>query len=393
MIGVSRILILARVIGRPTVGVLPRIATICRVRGHATIKGLPDSMLACQILEYNKPHQIRKIATPRDLGPHELLLKIAAASLCHSDLEYQDGALDCALPVTASHEATGVVLAKGGSVARFDIGDRIMAGQTFDRCGECEDCKGPESYQHYCEHQGPMMSTTRNGAFQEYLVVDARQACRIPDEISFLTAAPLACAGITIWRAILQAELKAGQWLGIVGSGGGLGHLGVQFAKAKGLRVIGTDAREEGLALSREVGADLVLDARMGKEEVVRQILAATGGKGVDATITTSGASAAVATACGITRRHGTMVYVPVVSTAYHLVVSDPAFALLIGCIQPGPRSVRSVPRLDFSGYPDQRFFSLLTQGGRRNVGCRGQAQRSGEKQPFSWHRGGSQSR
>jgi propanol-preferring alcohol dehydrogenase len=94
--------------------------------------------------------------------------------------------------------------------------------------------------------------------------------------------------------------------------------LGIQFAKAKGLKVIGTDAREDGLALSREVGADLVLDARMGKEEVVRRVFTATGGKGVDATITTSDAKAAVATACGMTRRHGTMVYVPVVS------ISDP---------------------------------------------------------------------
>lgn len=302
-----------RAVRRQATDILSCISRTTSVRGHVTISDLPDSMLACQILEYNKPHQIRRIPTPQNLAPHELLLKVAVSSLCHSDLEYQNGALDCALPVTASHEGTGVVVAKGDAVTRFDIGDRIMAGQTFDRCGKCDDCKGPENYQHYCEHQGPMMSTERNGAFQEYLVVDAKQACRIPDEMSFLTAAPLACAGITIWRAILQTQLKAGQWLGIVGSGGGLGHLGIQFAKARGLKVIGTDAREDGLALSREVGADLVLDARMGKEEVLRRVFAATGGKGVDATIATSDAKAAVATGCGMTRRHGTMVYVPVV--------------------------------------------------------------------------------
>ncbi|KAJ5609969.1 hypothetical protein N7510_006688 [Penicillium lagena] len=281
-------------------------------REHATINGLPDSMLACQILEFKKPHQIRRIPTPDTLQPHDLLLKIAVSSLCHSDLEYQNGTLNCTLPVTGSHEGTGVVIAKGNAVARFVIGDRIMAGQTFDRCGECDDCKGPENYQHYCEQQGPMMSTQRNGAFQEYLVVDARQACRIPDQMSFLTAAPLACAGITIWRALLHAELKPGQWLGIVGSGGGLGHLGVQFAKAKGLNVIGTDARDDGLSLSRAVGADLVLDARLGKEEIVRQVFKATDGRGVDATVTVSDAKPAISTACAITRRHGTMVYVPV---------------------------------------------------------------------------------
>lgn len=284
-----------------------------QVRGHATIKGLPDSMRACQILEYNRPHQIRTIPTPDTLKPHDILLKVAVSALCHSDLEYQNGTLDCTVPVTGSHEGTGVVIAKGDAVTRFVIGDRIMAGQTFDRCGECDDCKGPENYQHYCEHQGPMMSTQRNGAFQEYLVVDARQACRIPDKMPFLTAAPLACAGITIWRALLQTELKPGQWLGIVGSGGGLGHLGVQFAKAKGLNVIGTDARDDGISLSREVGADLVLDARLGKDAVVREAFKATGGRGVDATITVSDAKSATATACALTRRHGIMVYVPVV--------------------------------------------------------------------------------
>ncbi|KAK5062575.1 hypothetical protein LTR84_004648 [Exophiala bonariae] len=153
-----------------------------------------------------------------------------------------------------------------------------------------------------------MMSVQRNGAFQEYLVVDSTEASRIPDEMAFETAAPLACAGITIWRGILQAELRPGQWLGIVGSGGGLGHLGIQFAKARGLKVIGVDARDEGIALSREAGADVVLDARFGKEDVARRVFEATGGKGADATLNVSDAKLAAATACAITKNHGTMV-------------------------------------------------------------------------------------
>lgn len=68
------------------------------------------------------------------------------------------------------------------------------------------------------------MSVGRNGAFQEYLVVDGREAARLPDAISFATAAPLACAGATSWRAIKQCHLEPGQWIGIVGSGGGLGE-------------------------------------------------------------------------------------------------------------------------------------------------------------------------
>lgn len=286
-----------------------------QIRHHATVKGIPPSMLACQLVAHNEPHQIRRIPTPRSLSAHDILLKVAVASLCHSDLEYHCGALHSKPPVTASHEGTGVVVATGPAVTRFQIGDRIMAGQTFDRCGECEDCRGPESYRHYCSHQGAMMSTERNGAFQEYLIVDARQACRIPDEMSFLTAAPLACAGITVWRGILEAGLTAGQWIGIVGSGGGLGHLGIQFARAKGLKIVGVDAREDGLALSRDMGANIVLDARMGKEKLVQETLKATGGRGVDATVNLSGAKSAAATGCAITRKHGTMVYIPVVSS------------------------------------------------------------------------------
>lgn len=286
-----------------------------KARRRTTARGLSDSMLACQIVEYNRPHQIRRIPTPQTLSAHDLLLKVAVSSLCHSDLEYQNGALDCTLPVTASHEGTGVVVAKGGAATRFQIGDRIMAGQIFDRCGECDDYLGPENYQHYCEHQGATMSTERNGAFQEYLVVDARQAVKIPDQMSFLTAAPLACAGITVWRAILQVELTPGRWIGILGSGGGLGHLGIQFAKARGLHVVGVDTRDDGLVLSEEMGADVVLDARMPKDELIKKTFEATGGKGVDGTVRVSDARAAAGTACAITRKHGTMVYIPVVSS------------------------------------------------------------------------------
>lgn len=279
---------------------------------------LPEHMLACQIVEHNKPHEIQKIPTPKpsELGPNDLLLKVAVSSLCHSDLEYQAGALKNKLPVTASHEGTGVVVARGDGDAakRFNIGDRIMAGQTYGRCGECDDCAGPENYRHYCAHAGSMMSVERDGAFAEYLVTDAREACVIPDGLSFVTAAPLACAGVTVWRGILQAEIKPGGWIGIVGSGGGLGHLGIKFAKAKGLKVIGVDARDNGLALSREAGADVVIDARKGKAHIAEKAMRATGGRGVGGTVNVSDAKSAAATSAAITRMHGIVVQIALVS-------------------------------------------------------------------------------
>lgn len=154
----------------------------------------------------------------------------------------------------------------------------------------------------------------RNGAFQEFLIVDGREATRIPDGMSFATAAPLACAGMTSWRAVKQAGLKEGEWLGIIGSGGGLGHLAVQFAKkAFGLKVVGVDARDDGLALTREMGADVVVDARKGKEAMVEVVNEATG-KGVHAVIELSGHPTAAETGGAITRNHGKFVQVAIVS-------------------------------------------------------------------------------
>jgi alcohol dehydrogenase, propanol-preferring len=284
---------------------------------QAATQTMPAEMRACQIIEFNKPHQIRTIPTPdaKDLKPNDLLLKVAVSALCHSDLEYLKGVFPLQLPVTASHEGTGTVVGFGSNNTRFKVGDRVLAGQTFGRCGDCEICNGPENYRHYCKNREPMMSVAgRNGAFQEYLIVDVREATKIPDGMSFVTAAPLACAGMTAWRAINQCHLEKGQWIGIVGSGGGLGHLAIQFAqKAKGLKVLAVDARDDGIALSKECGADVVLDAREGKEEVVKKAMEATG-QGVDATIELSGHPTAAETGAAITRQHGRFVQVAIVS-------------------------------------------------------------------------------
>ena len=137
-----------------------------------------------------------------------------------------------------------------------------MAGLPRNRCGHCPDCLGPEEYRQYCRKLDGHCGVTLDGSFAEYMVVDGRESALLPDKVSFETAAPLACAGCTIFRAILQTQLKAGETIGLVGAGGGLGHLGVQFAKAMGLVVVGIDARDEALMLAKENGADVVVDER-----------------------------------------------------------------------------------------------------------------------------------
>jgi D-arabinose 1-dehydrogenase-like Zn-dependent alcohol dehydrogenase len=214
------------------------------------------------------------------------------------------------LPCIASHEGSGTVAAVGSEVKKFKVGDRVMCGIAYKPCGHCADCKGPEKYRQYCANIGGHNGVTRDGFFAEYAVIGETFSAKLPDAVSFETAAPLACAGITIWRAVLQAELQPGQWLAIVGSGGGLGHLGVQFAKTLGLKVIGIDARDEGLQLSKKYGADIVIDARKGDEHVVKEVHSVTGDAGADVTITLSDAKTAAATACAATKMHGTMIQV-----------------------------------------------------------------------------------
>lgn len=144
----------------------------------------------------------------------------------------------------------------------------------------------------------------------DYHVSDSRTSCKVPDSVSLADAAPLACAGVTIYRAIIVTEAKEGDTIAIVGAGGGLGHLGIQMAKAKKLKVVAVDARDVALDVCKKAGADHVFDARKGKDEVVKQIQEITGGQGVDATINVSEHETAAPLSCAITKMHGNMVQI-----------------------------------------------------------------------------------
>lgn len=295
-------------------------------QGNMSVPEVPDQMFAAQVTEvcvappyhgvssltwhqFHKPYEVRKIPVPRDLSPNDLLIKVAVASLCHTDFMVREGIMGTYLPCTGSHEGAGTVVATGSAVKGFKPGDRVMAGIVYHPCGHCHDCLGPETYKQYCPNCG-YLGVTQSGFFAEYARVDSTFAVKLPDRVSFETAAPMACAGCTVWRGVILEELKVGQWIAIVGSGGGLGHLGIQFAKALGLHVVAIDAREEGLELSKKNGADVVIDARSGKEKVVEQVQKVTNGEGVPVTVNVSDATSAAALSCAITAMHGTMIQI-----------------------------------------------------------------------------------
>ncbi|KAF2769228.1 GroES-like protein [Teratosphaeria nubilosa] len=273
---------------------------------------IPKTMRAIQVTEFNKPYKINdSVPVPSALAPQDLLIKVAVASNCHTDGMVQAGIFGTMLPVIASHEGSGTVVAVGPEAekAGFKVGDRVMAGIPYHPCGKCADCNGPENQRQYCT-EVQMLGVHADGFLAEYAKIDSKNSTALPNEVTFESAAPLACAGRTIWRGVLQTQLKPGEWVALVGSGGGLGHLGIQFAKALGLKVIGVDARDDGLALSKENGADLVVDACKGKEANVAEIQKATGGQLADSTICVSDAKSAAGLACAITKMHGVMVQI-----------------------------------------------------------------------------------
>ncbi|KIX00611.1 uncharacterized protein Z518_09676 [Rhinocladiella mackenziei CBS 650.93] len=241
---------------------------------------------------------INKIPTPSPakLGPHDMLLRTAVASLCHTDLMVLDGVFHTPLPITMSLEGTAVVVATGASVTNFKIGDRVMSGIPLHQRGRCEHCNPPDGKDWDQTTNGATVIIT-DEAFAEFHVVDALTSCHVPDDVSFITAAPLPCAGVTVYRAVLVSEVKEGGWLAIVGAGGGLGHFGVQFAKARDINVI-----------ARAMGAHHVLDAREGKAAIVEKVKALTNVNGVEVTVNVSDHPSTAALSAAMTRMHGTVV-------------------------------------------------------------------------------------
>jgi propanol-preferring alcohol dehydrogenase len=188
-------------------------------------------MEAVQVVQFGKPYEVNDVEIPKldDSYPFDILVKMRVASYCHTDsmVEAGTGSFNTRLPCTASHEGAGIIVELGAKAKQqgFKVGQRVMCGLTVHPCDECQDCIGEAKTHHqYCNNIDGYIGLHLDGCFAEYAKVDSRSTTPLPDQVSFLAAAPLACAGRTIWRGIQQANLCQGQTLAIVGSGGGLGH-------------------------------------------------------------------------------------------------------------------------------------------------------------------------
>jgi propanol-preferring alcohol dehydrogenase len=226
-----------------------------------------------------KPLQLQEIPVP-EIGPADILVRVRAAGICHSDVHYRAGKSPVyPLPMTLGHEAAGVVEQIGSQVAgRANIGDRVALHYNVT-CGHCYYCS--TGNEQFCDKVS-MFGHHRDGGYAEYIVVPARNAISLPEEIPFEQGATLMCASATAFHVLRKARLKPGETVAVFGIGG-LGMSAVQLAKAFGaLDVYAVDINEEKLALAAHYG---VVPVNAGAVDAVAEILTLTGGKGVDVAV------------------------------------------------------------------------------------------------------------
>jgi len=234
---------------------------------------------AIQLVEQGIPgkFEIRDLPEPQPASD-EVVVDVKACGLNHLDLWLESAGLPIQVPMprTPGGEASGMVAAVGTRVRDWKVGDRV-AVQSNVFCGECEFCKrGDESI---CI-KGELLGVTRDGGFAEKLLAPARVLVKLPDNVSFETSAALTLAGSTAMHMLTnRTEVKAGDWILVMGGASGVGSAGIQIAKQLGARVITTGSTEEKRQRAQELGADFVLDTNSDWPREVRQI---TQKRGVD---------------------------------------------------------------------------------------------------------------
>jgi alcohol dehydrogenase, propanol-preferring len=262
-------------------------------------------MKAAVLQEFKKPLAILEVPRPQ-LALGDVLIQVEACGVCHSDLHVADGDWSqlsgiVKRPLILGHEIVGRVVEKAGDVRDLQMGDRVGVPWVHWTCGECEFCR--EGNENLCVKQ-KITGVTTDGGYAEFVKAPASHALRIPDGLDAVEAAPLFCAGVTVYRALKQAKVSPGQKLAVFGVGG-LGHLAVQIAREMGADVTAVDISDEKLALAKSLGASAVLN--VASTNVVKELRSM--GR-VHVALVASAARAAYETAFSCVRPGGTLLVV-----------------------------------------------------------------------------------
>ena len=209
----------------------------------------------CAKIESN-PLKLTEIDRHEIKRPNEILLKIEACGVCHSQLhgiegDWQDLGIPPTLPTVPGHEVVGKVIQIGDAVTKFKIGDRAGITPLLEACKNCQYCK--EGKEYLCE-SSIILGESLKGGYTEYVTVTEDFATKVPESMKPEYAAPLFCAGITAYKAVKAAEPNSHKKIGIFGIGG-VGHMAVQFAKVQGSDVIAFSRSQNHLDVAKRLGA------------------------------------------------------------------------------------------------------------------------------------------
>lgn len=247
----------------------------------------------------------------REPGRGEVRVRVEACGVCHTDSQIAAGHLPgTVFPVTPGHEVAGRVEALGAGVEEWQIGDRVAVGWFGFYCGSCYRCRQGDFV--HCE-RSKVTGAAFPGGYAETLIVHQTGLARIPDALSAVEAAPLACAGVTMFHALRETGARPGDVVAILGVGG-LGHLGVQFAANMGFRTVAIARGREKADMAHRLGAHDYIDATT--EDVAAQLRKLGGARVIAATATSP--EAISATIDGLAP-HGELLALAVLAESLHV--------------------------------------------------------------------------
>lgn len=258
-----------------------------------------------------------------------MLINVKYSGVCHTDLHAMmgDWPLATKLPLVGGHEGAGVVVAKGELVEDIKIGDHAGIKWLNGSCLACSFCM--QADEPLCPH-ALLSGYTVDGSFQQYAVAKAAHVARIPKDCPLDAVAPVLCAGITVYKGLKESGVRPGQYVAIVGAGGGLGSMAVQYARAMGLHVIGIDGGAEKGESCKTLGATAYVDF-MSSKDLVAEVKAATpDGLGPHAVILLAVAEKPFQQATEYVRSRGTVICIGLPAGAY---LKAPVFDTVIRMI------------------------------------------------------------
>lgn len=215
-------------------------------------------MKAVHVKSAGGPFEVVDKPTPSP-AENEVLIKVEACGICHSDAIVKDGAFPgIQYPRVPGHEVVGIVEKLGARVTKWKVGQRVGVGWHGGHCFECEQCRRGDFI--LCQ-RGKVCGISYDGGYAEYMVAPHEAVASIPEDLDSAEAAPLLCAGITVYNSLRNSGAKPGSLVAVQGIGG-LGHLAIQYAKRMGFRTVAISGTGSKKDLAMELGADEFLNAQ-----------------------------------------------------------------------------------------------------------------------------------